>query len=161
VRQWLRRRGIDRKILIWLAILLALFPILLGLMIFARLDLSTGDPSQTIGYALVPFIIGAGLALLYMAVIGLPLAALCWIGVFALLHRTGLGPRASATLSGGLASVAMMLPAALRIGGGSTSGTLGIMVMLGLIPCIISITYFLITYRSATWHDLNRDHPPS
>ncbi|WP_299841358.1 hypothetical protein [uncultured Paracoccus sp.] len=161
MRDWLSRHGIDRRPLIWLVILLALFPILLAVMIFSPLDVQSGDPSQTIGYSMVAFLIGAGLALLYMAVIGLPLAALCWIGVFALLRRMGLGPRASATLSGGLASVAMMLPAALRIGGGSTSRTIGVMVMLGLIPCIISIIYFLITYRSTTWDDLNRDHPPS
>ena len=97
----------------------------------------------------------------YMAVIGLPLAALCWIAGLGLLRRAGLGPRASATLSGGLASVAMMLPAALRIGGGSTSRTTGVMVMLGLIPCLISIVYFLIAYRSTTWDEFSQDHPPS
>lgn len=153
MRDWLHRQRIDRTFLIWLVILLMIFPILLGLVLFGPMDLSDGNATETIGYSLIGFLVAAGLSLLYMAVIGLPIALLVWIAGLALLRPMGLGPRASAILSAIIASVAMMLPFAFRIGGGSSQRTMTAALLLGLIPGLVSALYFHIAYRGATWEE--------
>ncbi|MFD1882415.1 hypothetical protein [Paracoccus pacificus] len=147
MRDWLRRYQIDRRFVIWIVILLLIFPILLGLVIFAGNDLSSDGSGQLFGYALTTFIVAALLSLLYMGAVGLPIILVIWVAVIAALRPTRFSARQRAIMAAVAASLAATVPAALRIGRGSVGTTLGAAAFLGAVPCLVSAIYFLRVYR--------------
>lgn len=151
MRHRLQQFGINRKFLIWMLLLLVAFPVLIGIVVFSQVDPVGPEANERFGYAVMMFLVGVIVSGLYMLGVGLPVAAIVWVGLFALLRRWRRSPRMAATLAGAAASLAGAVPAGAWLGVTEFAQLVGVSLVIGGIPCVISIIYFLFAYRGISW----------